>query len=141
MEQEGLDGIVLAAAGLRRLGIDHPHAIDLPTDRFVPAPGQGALAVQVRAGSEGSELVTVLEDPRTRAAVTTERCFLQEINAGCHTPVGALATVDMERISLQGQLFSGDYRHCAGGIESGTDPEAIGAGLARRLMAELQERQ
>lgn len=140
MEQEGLDGIVVAAAGLRRLGIDYPHAIVLPTDSFVPAPGQGALAVQVRAGSEAAELVMVLEDPATRAAVTAERRLLQEINAGCHTPVGALAVVDRERISLQGQLFSGDYRRCAGGIELGLDPEAIGVSLARRLMAELQDR-
>ncbi|KPJ93691.1 MAG: hypothetical protein AMS18_05220 [Gemmatimonas sp. SG8_17] len=139
MEQQGLDGIVLAAAGLRRLGIDHPHVIELPTDSFVPAPGQGALAVQVRAGSAAAELVTVLEDPATRAAVTAERRLLQEINAGCHTPVGALAVVDRQRISLQGQLFSGDYSRCAAGIESGMDPEAVGVSLARRLMAELQD--
>jgi hydroxymethylbilane synthase len=140
MEQQGLDGIVLAAAGLRRLGIDYPHAIDLPTDSFVPAPGQGALAVQVRAGSEASELVTVLEDPPTRAAVTAERCLLREINAGCHTPVGALATVDAGTISLQAQLFSDDYRRCVAGSESGMIPEVIGASLARRLMEELRGR-
>jgi len=137
MERDGLDGIVLAAAGLRRLGIDYPHAIHLPTDSFVPAPGQGALAVQVRSASEASELVSVLEDPATRAAITAERCFLQEINAGCRTPIGALATVDAGVISLRGQLFSGDYRHCACGVESGVDPEAVGAGLARRLVTEL----
>jgi hydroxymethylbilane synthase len=94
LETEGLDGVILAAAGLRRLGIDHPHQIALPLDRFLPAPAQGSLAVQVRADGEAEGLVALLDHTATRTCVTAERSFLKEINAGCHTPVGALATLE-----------------------------------------------
>jgi hydroxymethylbilane synthase len=133
-----LDGIVLAAAGLNRLGIDHPHLIELPLDRFVPAPGQGAMAVQARTGSTAAELAAALDDRATRQAVTAERQFLHDLGAGCHTPAGALATLVDGAIALHGQLFSADGSRCAGGVEVGDDPLAVGANLAERLMTELE---
>jgi hydroxymethylbilane synthase len=133
-----LDGVILAAAGLRRLGIGHPNWMDLPTESFVPAPGQGALAVQVRANSDAAESVALLDDEPSRRAVTAERSFLTEINAGCHTPTGALATVAAKSVSLHARLFSEDHSRDVDGLESGTDPTAVGAALARRLIRELE---
>jgi hydroxymethylbilane synthase len=137
MEQDRLDGIVLAAAGLNRLGIDHPHLIELPLDRFVPAPGQGAIAVQGREGSTASQLAAALEDHATRRAVSAERQFLHDLGAGCHTPAGALATVIDGAVSLHGQLFSEDGGRCVGGVEVGNDPVVVGATLAQKLKSEL----
>ena len=137
LQSDGLDGVILAAAGLRRLGIRHRHWIDLPTDAFVPAPGQGALAVQVRSGSDAAAVVAVLDDEPSRRCVIAERSFLTEISAGCHTPTGALATISTTSVSLHACLFSDDHSRHVDGHESGTDPMAVGVTLARRLMSEL----
>jgi hydroxymethylbilane synthase len=138
LEREGLDGVILAAAGLERLGISPPHHIDLPTDRFVPAPAQGALAVQTRAGTAAADLVVAIDDATTRRAVAAERSVLLEIEAGCHTPVGALAMVTGDGVTLHAQLFSEDHARVVDGTEVGRDPVSVGAALARRLMAELR---
>lgn len=138
IERDKLDGVVLAAAGLKRLGIDPPHQIDLPTDRFVPSPAQGALAVQTRVNGTAAELIKVLDDGVSRRAVDAERSFLQAIGAGCHTPVGALATIDGAKISVHGQLFSDDHRRVAEGVEAGEDSETVGRRLALRLIGELK---
>jgi hydroxymethylbilane synthase len=138
MEQDRLDGIVLAAAGLIRLGIAHPHAIALPVDRFVPAPGQGALAVQGRLEDTASKIAATLDDEGTRRAVTAERRFLHDLGAGCHTAASALATVSGSSISIHGQLFSEDGKRCVGGVEEGKDPHAVGTRLAERLLGELR---
>ena len=106
---------------------------------MVPAPAQGALAVQTREGSEAVEYLAVLDHAPTRRAVTAERSFLRRINAGCHTPVGALATIAEERVSLHARLFSDDYAKVAEGRESGTDPTAVGHALADRLLSELKD--
>ena len=140
IERENLTGVVLAAAGLKRLGIEHPHRIDLPTDRFVPAPAQGALAIQTRADDEARSVCAVLDDPATRKGVIAERMILQRINAGCHTPVGALASVNGDRITLHAKLFSDDYSAMAEGSLDGTDPITIGTELADRLIADLKKK-
>jgi hydroxymethylbilane synthase len=140
IEREHLDGVILAAAGLKRLGVQHPLMIPLSPEWFVPAPAQGALAVQTRAEDPARAIVAVLEDPATRKTVAAERMILRRINAGCHTPVGALATLRADTISLHAKLFTDDYARKAEGMESGTDPEAIGIALADRLLAELGTR-
>jgi hydroxymethylbilane synthase len=137
IEREGLAGVVLAAAGLKRLGIAYPHVIELPTDQFVPAPAQGALAVQACAGSPAAELLAILDHSPTRRAVEAERAFLRQVGAGCHAPAGALADVDGETISLHARLFSEDFARRVEGRESGADPEAIGGKLADRLRQAL----
>ena len=138
IEQKDLDGVVLAAAGLNRLGIEPAHVLILPPERFVPAPAQGALAVQTRVEGEASEFVSVLEHTPTRRAVEAERSVLAGVNAGCQTPVGAWATIDGPMIELRGQLFSDDGIHLAEAIERGEDPHTVGHTLAKRLLAELQ---
>ena len=134
-----LDGVVLAAAGLNRLGLRPTNLIDLPVDRFVPAPAQGALAVQVREGESTARLLSVIEHRPSRRAVEAERSFLRHIHAGCHTPVGALAMVFDGTISLRGQLFSDDGACVVEGGETGDDPLAVGVRLADRLARKLQE--
>jgi hydroxymethylbilane synthase len=132
------DGVVLAAAGLRRLGLEPPHVIDLPTDRFVPPPAQGALAVQTRADGEAASVVASIEDAHARRAVTAERRFMARVEAGCQTPLGALATVDGDEVVLRAQLFSDDGMHLVEDSERGGDPEQVGDRLAERLLAALQ---
>ena len=140
LERENLDAVVLAAAGLTRLGIRHPHMTDLPTDRFVPSPAQGALAVQAQGGTVAARLATAIDHPPSRRAVDAERSFLTAINAGCHTPVGALAAVDDSMITLRAQLFSDDGSRWAEDVEVGDDPAVIGQQLAERLMTQLGTR-
>jgi hydroxymethylbilane synthase len=132
------DGVVLAAAGLRRLGLEPPHMIDLPTDRFLPPPAQGALAVQTRAGDVAEPFVAAIEDADARRAVAAERQFLIRVEAGCQTPLGALATVSGAAVELRAQLFSDDGAHVVEGAESGDDPVQVGDRLAVRLLAALQ---
>ncbi len=135
--EEGLDGVILAAAGLNRLGITPPHAAKLPVEHFLPSPAQGALAVQVRAGSDAEKIIAVMNDPTARRGVEAERQFLASVDAGCHTPVGALAAVQGETITLHAQLFSDDGSRLAEGKEVGPDPYKLGDRLARRLLDEL----
>ncbi len=138
LESGEVDGVVLAAAGLLRLGITAPHMTDLPTDRFIPAPAQGALAVKTRRDSAARELLAAIDHDQSRRAVTAERAFLAAVSAGCQTPLGALAIVTGDQIELHAQLFSDDHRYVAEGTEVGTDPARHGAVLAQRLRHQLQ---
>lgn len=97
---EPYDAVILAAAGLSRMGwIDRVTEI-LPVDRFTPAPGQGALAIETRALPDPAyEVVATLDDARIRQALEIERAFLRGIGGGCTTPLGAHATIE----TLHGQ--------------------------------------
>ena len=87
MGERGLDAIVLAAAGLDRLGLAAEVGLRFPVDELLPEAGQGAVALQVRAGDE--ELVAALDDPQTRERVEAERACVARIGAGCLAPVAA----------------------------------------------------
>jgi hydroxymethylbilane synthase len=92
VESGEYDATLLAAAGLDRLGLAHHVTEWLPLEVMLPAPGQGALAVQCRAADEAVlELLAAIEDARVRAAVTAERCFLRRLGGGCAAPVAAYA--------------------------------------------------
>ena len=89
-----LDAVVLALSGLRRLGLEHCASEVLDLETMLPAPAQGALAVEARAGEDSAELaraVAVLDDDPTRLAVTAERALMARLGAGCAAPVGAWA--------------------------------------------------
>jgi hydroxymethylbilane synthase len=132
------DAIVLAAAGLRRLGLERRITALLPVERWLPAVAQGAVAVQVRAGDERTAgWVRRLDDPATRAATTAERALLRRLEGGCQIPVGALATVKDGGIRLQGSVCSLDGRRSVEGERRGTMAEAqrVGAALAEELIA------
>ena len=98
-----VDALVLAVAGLTRLGLDGRISDALHTDVALPAPGQGALAVEVRADDPiVRPLAARLDDPATRFAVEAERAFLRASGGGCRAPLGALAVVDGETIAILG---------------------------------------
>ena len=136
-----LDAVVLAAAGLRRLGRAAEITEVLDPMLMLPAPAQGALAVECSTTSEGLvEMLASLDDEQTRAAVTAERALLATLEAGCSAPVAALADVAENdagewEIYLRGAVLSPD-----GSVAvrlSGTGMLTDAAGVGRRLAAEL----
>ncbi len=100
------DAVVLAAAGLNRMGWSERATEIFPADRLVPSPGQGALAVQARLGAEAAALLAALDDPRVSGPVRIERAFLAALGAGCTTPIGAFAREEGGRIRLVAMLAS-----------------------------------
>jgi hydroxymethylbilane synthase len=135
LKSAGLDAVMLAAAGLLRLGLDDRIAELLPLEQFPPSPGQGAMGIQVRAGD--SELLTMLSaygDPAADQAVRAERALLGALHGGCSVPVGAYATVTGPSVTLHAQVTSLDGRRQVAGSATGTDPEQLGAALAATLL-------
>jgi hydroxymethylbilane synthase len=132
--KSGLDAVILAASGLRRLGLDDAITELLDPALFPPSPGQGALAVQVRqADRELLEMLNAFGDPDADAAVRAERALLGELHGGCSVPVGAYATRSGGTLTLSAQVTSLDGRQQATGTAAGTSPEATGAELAAAL--------
>ncbi len=130
-----LAGVVLAAAGIRRLGLEDDVAEWFAPETFLPAPGQGALAVQCRAGDEEVlELLQSIEDDGARAATTAERVFLRELEAGCTAPVGAYAEPGYTGVVLRGLVASVDGQDVVR-VEGEGEPEAVGARLAHEALA------
>lgn len=94
IQEQGLDGIVLAVAGLRRLGLEEKISFTFPVEDMVPAIGQGALAVEIRSDDEATRhLVEPLDHADTRACVLAERRFLHTMGGGCQVPLGAHARI------------------------------------------------
>jgi hydroxymethylbilane synthase len=132
--KSGLDAVILAASGLRRLGLDDSITELLDPALFPPSPGQGALAVQVRAGDrELLEMLNAFGDPDADATVRAERALLAELHGGCSVPVGAYATRSGGVLTLSAQVTSLDGRERVTGTAAGTSPETTGAGLAAVL--------
>ena len=100
-EGEDYDGAILAAAGLIRLGMTERVAEYLSPQRFVPPPGQGVLAVEIRADDDTmQDVVRSIEDTPTRLAATAERAFLEKLGSGCQVPVGAYARAEGETLFM-----------------------------------------
>lgn len=109
MEAGDYDAIVLAAAGVRRLELLASDARCLEPPAWLPAPGQGALGVEGRAGDEATAtLLAAVEDPVVRVAVEAERSLLARLEGGCLVPIGALGTVDGTTLSLEAVVLSED---------------------------------
>ncbi|MEW6526386.1 MAG: hydroxymethylbilane synthase [Spirochaetota bacterium] len=137
------DAIILAKAGLKRLGIDLLgfYSMALPFSYFLPSPGQGALAIQVRSDDKTAiEAVKHLHDAATAKSVQAERQFLKAFGAGCHVPLGAFAHCVDETIILTGVILSVDgtryFRHT---VED-TDPTRAGDRLARFMIDQGAEK-
>jgi len=129
------DAIVLALAGLRRLDLDAAYVL-LEPELLPPAPGQGALAVQTRAGDRAvGEIVEVLHDPATAAAVRAERRLMVDLEGGCRLPIGALGTVQPDGgLSLLGGIAADDGTLSVGTLVGRLDdPETLADRLAERL--------
>jgi hydroxymethylbilane synthase len=134
--KSGLDAVILAASGLRRLGLDDAITEPLDPSIFPPSPGQGALAVQVRAGDrELLEMLNAFGDQDADAAVRAERALLAELHGGCSVPVGAHAISRAGMLTLSAQVTSLDGRERVSGTVDGTDPEMTGMALAGVLRA------
>jgi hydroxymethylbilane synthase len=130
----GLDAVILAASGLRRLGLDDAITELLDPALFPPSPGQGALAVQVRATDrELLEMLNAFGDPDADAAVRAERALLGELHGGCSVPVGAYATRSGGVLTLSAQVTSLDGRQKVTGTVTGSSPETTGTDLAAVL--------
>jgi hydroxymethylbilane synthase len=132
-----LDAVVLAYAGLRRIGRVDEIAEVFEPDQMLPAPGQGSLAVECRSDHDDLRgLLAVLDDPGTRAAVTAERAVLAVLEAGCSAPVGAYADVVGERLDLTAAVVAFDGARQVRLSASGhpADAERIGRDLAAGLL-------
>ena len=134
------DAIILAGAGLIRLGLDHHVTEWLSFDVMLPAPGQGALAIQCRADDLTTlHLLTALEDESTRKAVTAERAFLSGLGGGCAVPVAAYATVKDKQpsvIILTGTVISEDGKNRVKVTGQGADALKLGNELARQAISQ-----
>lgn len=111
LEEEGYDGTLLAAAGLKRLGMEHVIGQYFSVDEIIPAAGQGILAVQGRRGEDYSWLACV-DDPESRAAAVSERAFIRTVGGGCTSPSAAHARVSGTEVKLTGLYYdedSGEY--------------------------------
>jgi hydroxymethylbilane synthase len=130
-----LDAIVLARAGLARLGLEFHISQVFPASVVMPAPAQGALAVQCRADAEQLvPLLAALDDDATRRAVAAERTVLHALGGGCSVPVGAYATFANGEILLTAGVFALDQPRAVRTEVRGTDPDVVGRDAARRLI-------
>lgn len=139
IQTEGLDAVVLAAAGLRRLGLDDAIGELLPLEQFPPSPGQGALGIQVRMDEPSAPLRAILStvgDMTVDAEVRAERAFLAELHGGCSVPIGAFGEALPDgSLRLTGQVSSLDGTQQVSGTVTGppAEPEKLGATLAAEL--------
>jgi len=131
--------IILAGAGLTRLGLDSHVTEWIPLDVMLPAPGQGALAIQCRADDLTTlSLLAKLEDESTRKCVTTERAFLSGLGGGCSVPVAAYAEISDQSsvISLTGLVISLDGKQIVKAVGQGIDALELGKRLANEAIAQ-----
>ena len=137
--QGPLDAVVLALAGLRRLGLDGEVTEILPPELSLPAAGQGALAIETLRGSPGLEATAPLDDAPTARCVRAERAVLARLAGGCTVPVAAYGLLEGDRIWLRAALGGPDGK---GGVivvraemrGSATGPEALGKSVAEALL-------
>jgi porphobilinogen deaminase len=140
MEEEKLDGIVLAAAGLHRLGLQDKITAYLETEEMIPAPAQGALALEIREGEERlREMLEAFYDKETAAEIEAERGFLREIGGDCHIPVGAVCKKDGNGVyELRAMFGTETGSRQAYAAVRGTEPDKLAkeaAAAIRRQMA------
>ncbi|NUW44818.1 hydroxymethylbilane synthase [Nonomuraea rhodomycinica] len=131
-----LDAVVLASAGLTRIGRTSEISQIFEVEELMPAPGQGALAVECLSDREDLvDFLAVLDDPRTRSAVTAEREVLAALEAGCSAPVGAFAHDDGQTLNLTALVVAVDGRRAVRKSTAGSPSEAVS--LARTLADEM----
>lgn len=130
------DAIVLAAAGLRRLGLEDQISELLDPTVMLPAVAQGALGIETRAGDAATrELLALLDHAPTRSAVEAERAFLARIGGGCQVPIAAYAWLEGATITLSGLIGARDGRVVRGTLAGPVDqPAALGSALAEHLL-------
>ena len=141
MKEGQYDAIILARAGVKRLGLGASLQQDLTPPSFLPAVGQGALGIEIREDRpEMRELVAFLDDMPTRLCVTAERAFLRRLDGGCQVPIAAHAVLEGEGLVLEalvadplGKVVFRDTVRCAATLE---EADAAGQKLAEKLLAD-----
>jgi hydroxymethylbilane synthase len=133
------DALVLAGAGLLRMGWEGRVTEWLSPEIMLPAPGQGAMAVQVRSGDPAlAAAIGAIDHYPTRASVEAERAFVARLGSGCRAPAAALATLEGDSLMLEGMVARGDgsivHRYRARG--SSANPEELGRAVAEHLLAQ-----
>ncbi len=133
------DGAILAAAGLLRMGLENVITDYLAPEEFVPPPGQGAMAVEIRADDAWlAGALSAIDHPATSTAVTTERAFLEALGGGCQVPVGAYAEADDGGDSLRLTVFMGAPDGSAAYRDSVVGSASDAAGLAATAWERLR---
>jgi len=129
------DAVVLAVAGLNRLGWQQRIGVHLSLNQVLPAPGQGALGLQMRADNPLKSYVGALNHAPTQAAVQAERQLLQTLRAGCHAPVGAWARLEEDQLTLDGLVGHPDGTEMLRARHSAplTDAQPLGEAVAAAL--------
>jgi len=138
MEEGRYDAIILAAAGLRRLGWEAKITEYIPEEMSLPAIGQGALGIEIRVDDlDTREAVSFLNDRDTAFAVRAERGFLKRLEGGCQVPIASYGRAEGDGIFLKGMVGRPDGSEIIRGSARGStsDPEALGVGLAEQLLA------
>ncbi len=138
IESMELAGVILASAGLIRLGLEDRILDPLDPDRYVPAAGQGALAVEVRIDDEDVyRIIAELENPDVASQVRAERAFLAEVGGSCRTPIAVHASIHGIRLRLRSLILSRDGHERVEGSAEGelTAPEMLGVTLGRELLS------
>lgn len=138
LESEGFDAVILAVAGLRRLGLEARITQVLPHEVCLPAVGQGALGLEYReTDTDMAEMLAFLNDEETSFAVRAERAFLARIEGGCQVPVGIYGQIDGGNVVLEAAILSVDGTVALIDRERGTrtECEAIGLRLAERMLS------
>ncbi len=138
LEREEMDAAILACAGLERIGRTDEIAEILSPESMLPAPGQGALGIQARVDDdELLELLNKINDEAAATATTAERAMLAALGGGCQVPIGALASIEGDALTLSGCVCSLDGKQVLRAEVSGpiTDAEALGNRVAQKLLA------
>jgi hydroxymethylbilane synthase len=140
VESGEIDATLLALAGLKRLGFDHRATSILDTDEFLPAVGQGAIAITTRADDHATRVALgAILDARTTEALTAERSFLTVLDGSCRTPIGGHATIANGVLSLRGLVLKPDGSQAFDIADSGPadDAERIGVRAGRALLERM----
>jgi hydroxymethylbilane synthase len=136
LEQDEYDAIILASAGLKRLGKTELIKQIMPAEIMCPAAGQGALAIEIREDDVATrDLVAFLNDPAARAAATCERALLNRLGGGCQVPIGALAEMRNGKLHLESIVADPDGSKLLRDSRDGDDPEKLGNDAGAALLA------
>lgn len=134
--ESDMDGIVLAAAGVKRLGWEERITQILPEDMMLSAVGQGSIAIEIDENrSDIHELLSRINHKSTEQAVRSERALMRKLEGGCQVPIGALAQVVEGQIVLRGMVASLDGTRLIKAEAKGMDPESVGLEVAEQLIA------
>jgi hydroxymethylbilane synthase len=141
-ESGAVGATLLALAGLKRLGLAHRARAVLDIDKFLPAPGQGAIAITARSDDARTlEVLKAISDAETTVALTTERAFLAELEGSCRTPIAGLARLEAGRLRLMGEVLrpDGSERFDIAAEGAPADAERLGREAGRELGGRLPE--